>query len=233
MIEKEDIPHKTKVVKYKSSMEAVLMKPRFMKNVLGVFVPVLLCGCTPEAGTEHFEPKLDPAYTVEAHLEYADSAADLTLKRKSEGVWDAEFSAPNTLAGVTLSFDGNAVGASYQGLQFTVPKSAMPAKTVLVTVTGVLDAVAGERPLLCTAQEDGTWQYAGAHESVRYTVTFDAAGQLAGMELPDQPAKLRFQAYTVSAAETAPAASTTVAAESSSAVTSAATTTANTSKRQS
>lgn len=174
-----------------------------MRNVLAFLLPALLYGCTAKPGTDNFTPKLDTSYTVEAHLDYADTSADLRLTRQKEGIWDAEFSAPNTLAGVTLSFDGNAVGASYQGLQFTVPKSAMPAKTVLVTVTGILDAVAGQDALNGSMQEDGTWQYAGNLESARYTVTFDAAGQLAGLELPDQPAKLSFQGYTVaSSAET-------------------------------
>ncbi|MBR5404716.1 MAG: hypothetical protein IK107_00315, partial [Oscillospiraceae bacterium] len=143
-------------------------------------------------------------YAVTAHMEYAESAADLLLTRQSDSIWDAEFSAPASLAGVLLHFDGNAVSASYQGLQFTVPKSAMPAKTMLIAVTEVLDSFAAQETLPCAVQEDGTWQNTGNCSAGSYTVTFDANGVLAGMELPDQPVRLTFREY-VCVQENAPA----------------------------
>ena len=180
------------------------MNPVFVRNALFLSVSVLLCGCSLREEPQAFAPKLDAAYAVTAHMEYAESAADLLLTRQSDSIWDAEFSAPASLAGVLLHFDGNAVSASYQGLQFTVPKSAMPAKTMLIAVTEVLDSFAAQETLPCAVQEDGTWQNTGSCSAGSYTVTFDANGVLAGMELPDQPVKLTFREY-VCVQENAPA----------------------------
>jgi hypothetical protein len=178
------------------------MKLLFMRNALILSVPFVFCGCSLKAQTDAFKPQIDPSYTVEAHMEYADNAADVTVTRYSAGVWDAEFSAPAALAGVLLRFDGNAVSASYQGLQFSVPKSAMPAKTMLIAVTDVLDSFEGMEALPCTEQEDGTWQNAGTHDAGHYTVTFDPSGTIADMEFPDQPLKMTFRNYHCTAAQT-------------------------------
>ena len=171
------------------------MKPVFMRNALVLSLPLVFCGCSLNAQTDEFKPKLDPSYTVEAHMEYAEDSADVVMTRYSAGVWDAEFSAPTALAGVLLRFDGNAVSASYQGLQFSVPKSAMPAKTMLITVTDVLDSFEGMDSLPCATQEDGTWQNAGNCDAGNYTVTFDPSGIIANLELPDQPLKMSFHDY--------------------------------------
>jgi len=188
------------------------MKPVFMKHIPILFISLTLCSCAVHAPAEPFKPKLDPAFTVSAHMEYGDaSEADLLLSRHSTGAWDADFSAPQSLAGVRLTFDGNAVSASYQGLQFTVPKSAMPAKTLLLAVTEVLDKTAGADTVECTAQEDGTYRSAGTCEAGGYALTFDAAGVVAEMEMPDQPMKIRFTEYRV----TGDAAVTDITAETS------------------
>ena len=193
------------------------MKPVFMKNIPILFMSLTLCSCAVHAPEEAFTPKLDSSYSVGAHMEYGDSAADLVLTRHSTGAWNADFSAPSALAGVCLTFDGNAVSASYQGLQFTVPKSAMPAKTMLLTVTEVLDTAAGTDAVQCTVQEDGTYRSAGTCEAGAYTLTFDAAGVIAEMEMPDQPMKIKFTEYRVTGESltTEPAASTGITADTS------------------
>ena len=178
------------------------MKPNaFLKNALSVFLPacMLLTGCTAPTQETAFHPKLDSAYAIQAEMEYGEQEhAVLTLTRSGSGQWDAEFSEPNALAGVLLTFDGNAVSASYKGLAFTVPKTALPAKNMLTLTTGILDSFDGLEQLPCTQQEDGTWCSSGECEGGSYTIIFADSGEPAAMELPNQPLKLTFSGYTVS-----------------------------------
>ena len=196
------------------------MRPMYvLRNALIFSVPAcfLLCGCTAGQKTADFEPKQDSAYTADAELEYGDGqTASLSVTRYGKGQWEAAFTAPASLEGVVLAFEGNAVTASYKGLQFSVPKSALPAKNMLVLAADALDQAAETVPLPCTMQSDGTWCYAGESEAGSCTVTFSANGEPLAVEIPAQPFTLRFNSYTVIAPEvtgTAAAAVTTTAAE--------------------
>lgn len=175
------------------------MKPLdFLRNTLFLTIPVciVLSGCTAAQPETDFAPQLGESYSVEAEMSYGDDqTAQLTLTRMGSGLWEAAFADPATLAGVILTFDGNAVSASYKGLEFTVPKSALPAKNMLVLATGALDAIASAGQIPCTQQEDGTWTTAGESEGGSYTMTFTVTGEPAVFDMPSQPLRLVFSDY--------------------------------------
>ena len=178
-------------------------KPKlWARNVLFAALPVcLLTGCAGVTAESDFQPVLDPAYTVQAEMEYADGQkASLSASRGGDGVWDMTFTEPPALAGVVLSLDGDAVSASYKGLSFSVPKSAVGAKTMLLYVTEVLDGLAGTDPIPCTQSDDGTWETSGDCEGGSYTLTFSADGKLHSFTLPAQPLTVTFTDYVCSSA---------------------------------
>ena len=159
---------------------------------------ILLSGCTAGSSTDGTAaPQLDPAYTVETTLTYGDGqTAALMLTRLGSGSWEAEFSEPAALSGVCLRLDGNAVSASYKGLAFTVPKSALPAKAMLCMMTDVLDGLDAPEQLSCTLQPDGSRTVQGDSESGAYSLSFSPDGQLLAFEMPAQPLKAEFSGYT-------------------------------------
>ena len=191
------------------------MKPLiFRRRVLFFALPLLLltAGCTASPQKETvIRPQLSGAYSVSASLQYGESqTAELTLTRCGKGNWDAEFSEPPALAGVLLTLEGNAVTASYKGLAFTVPKSAMPAKAMLCILTDVLDGMDTPDGVSCSRLEDGRLVCAGEAENGTYTVTFTDAGVLSEFEMPSQPLTAEFRDYRAGAAGTsAPPAQTT------------------------
>ena len=175
------------------------MKPLyFLRNALLFCIPAccLMSGCT--GGTQTpFTPKQDNAFTAEAELEYGSGqTASLTVTRYDKAQWEAAFTAPPSLEGVVLEFDGNAVSASYKGLAFSVPRSALPAKNMLVLAADALDRAAETAPLTCTEQSDGTWSYAGESDAGSYTLTFSADGTPAVLEMTAQPFTIRFSGYS-------------------------------------
>ena len=174
------------------------MKPlHFGRRALVFLLPVLLpaAGCTalPKKETA-FSPKLSGSYSVETVLHYGDSqTAAMTLMRCGKGIWDADFTEPAQLSGVRLSLEGDAVSADYKGLAFTVPKSALPAKSMLCILTEVLDSLDTPDGIACTAAEDGGYVFAGEAEAGRYTVTFTGEGLLTAFEMPCQPLSAEFR----------------------------------------
>lgn len=200
------------------------MKPFvWMRNVLLCAVPacMLLCGCDSGASASEFTPKTDPTFSVRAEMSYGDDdKAELLLTRYEEDHWDAAFDQPPSLAGVVLTMEGEAVSANYKGLSFTVPKSALPAKAMLLLITDVLEELWDEESLPAVANEDDTWTVSGESEAGSYTVTFLGDGTLAAFSMPNQPLDVVFSGYQASGV------SATTATESSDTTETTASTTA-------
>ena len=190
------------------------MKPLvLMKNALVFFAPacILLTGCTAPKTEAEFAPHFDDSYTADAVLTYNDGqTAQVTLTRYTDGLWETAFAEPQTLAGVVLTFDGNACSASYKGLAFTVPKAALPAKNMLTALTETLDAAAAAESLPCTRQEDGTWCTTGECAAGSYTLTFSETGAPAVFEIPSQPLTVTLSGYSVCADPPAETSASTV-----------------------
>ena len=95
--------------------------------------------------------------------------AEGTVSRFGDGLWEAEFESPGSLSGVKLAFaDGN-VTASYKGLSFSVPRSAIPVKAMLVNLMDAVDSAAREAQLTGT-EKDGVFEISGELESGGYTI---------------------------------------------------------------
>lgn len=171
-----------------------------LRNALFFCVPALISlqGCEMPQNDETFQPLQAESYEADVLLAYGeDQTAGLHLTRIGDSVWDAAFTEPASLAGVVLSFDGSAVSASYKGLAFTIPKSALPAKNMLGMVTEALDAADAAESLPCTQQEDGSWCYQGSCAGGNYTLTFGQSGEPLVFDLPSQPLKLTFSEFRV------------------------------------
>lgn len=201
----------------------LLMKSfAFLKNILVFSLPVaIVCtGCDGKPADSSFSAKLDPAFSVGVSMTYGDinSEAVFQLTRYENGIWDATFQEPASLAGVTLSFENNAVSANYKGLSFTVPKSALPAKMMILCVTDVLDSMDSIETLPYEQASDGTWKLDGESECGSYTLTFSENGILTGFNIPSQPLTLEFTDYTVYSAPetTVPPETTTLSSDTTS-----------------
>ena len=183
------------------------MRHCYLRNALIFCVPasILLCGCEmPQKQDAPFQPIRAESYEADILLEYGeDQTANLHLTRCGNALWDANFTEPPALAGVTLTFDGDAVSANYKGLAFTVPKTALPAKNMLGIVTEALDAADAAESLPCTQQSDGTWCYQGECAGGSYTMTFAESGEPLIFDLPAQPLKLTFSGFAVITQEAA------------------------------
>lgn len=93
---------------------------------------------------KEIKPQLDSAFSCNVKMKYGDLLSEATVKRFGNGAWEADFSAPNTLAGVKLSFLDDDVTASYKGLSFSVPKSALPIKSMMSNLFTIIDETASK-----------------------------------------------------------------------------------------
>ncbi|MBP5432656.1 hypothetical protein [Ruminococcus sp.] len=113
------------------------------------------------------------------------------VKRFGDGVWEIEFSEPNTLSGVKLEFSDGNVLASYKGLSFSVPRSAIPVKAMMLNLMKAVDDNAAAAELM-GEENDGMLSIKGSLDGGDYVLTVDENGLLSTFEMPNNKLKMRF-----------------------------------------
>ncbi len=153
---------------------------------------VLLSGCSsPVGGETGAAQKLSGSFTTEMTMNMEEQTVSGTLSRMGDGMWSVSFAEPATLAGVVLDFSGGEVTASYQGLAFSVPQTAMPAKSILSSLILVVDDLAKQEHI--SGEKDGDYvSVEGELEGSPYLLRLSAGGELAGFEMDNMDTVLTF-----------------------------------------
>lgn len=186
---------------------------KLLSSVL-VFVMIFcLASCSLPVKTPGSKGKRDNSlnsqFTAQMTVCLEKLVAEGTVSRFGDGLWEAEFESPGTLSGVKLSFaDGN-VTASYKGLSFSVPRSAIPVKAMLVNLMDAVDSAAREAQLTGT-EKDGIFEITDELEGGGYTLSVDSDGNICSFEMPNNLLKMTFTEVKASAA---PKTDTTLPAE--------------------
>lgn len=184
-----------------------------MKKLLAsvlVFVCIFcMTGCsTPMKSATKRENKLNSTFTAKMNISLEKFNAEGTITRSGDGKWEAEFESPNTLSGVKLVFEDNAVKASYKGLDFSVPKSAIPVKAMLLNLMEAVDSSAREAELT-GSEKEGLFCIEGTLEGGDYSLALDSSGSIHTFEMPNNLLKIAFSEVTASGAPVSPAVSET------------------------
>lgn len=186
-----------------------------MKKLLA---SVLVCMCvffmtacsTPMKSSTKRQNNLNSTFTAKMNVSLDKLNAEGTITRMGDGRWEAEFESPNTLSGVKLVFEENTVKASYKGLDFSVPKSALPVKAMLSNLIEAVDASARETEL--TGEEkEGLFCMEGSLEGGEYSLALDSNGNIHTFEMPNNLLKIAFSEVSASGTPVSPAVSETTA----------------------
>ena len=122
-------------------------------------------------------------FSSTANITTEELEATGTIYRHGVGVWEIEFSAPETLSGVKLSFDGVNSEASYKGLSFSIPKDAVPISSMLLCLANAVDEVATYPDKECSIN-DGIISFKGSTDCGDYNLTVkEDTGELATFEV--------------------------------------------------
>lgn len=172
---------------------------RLVISVCMLFTVLLMTGCGSKTKMESAKANLDSAFECDMKIFYDDSEFDGKLTRMGMGEWETCFTAPDSLDGVMLSFSGKDVTASYKGLSFTVPKKALPIKSILTNLMNVVDELAAAGELECTGK-NGVMVSKGETEGGEYELSIDAeTGCISGFEMKNVGVKMEFENVEINA----------------------------------
>lgn len=171
-----------------------------MKRLVAFAVTILtaacMAACSVSGKGDTSKPNgLGSSFQAAVSVVLDDLNAEGTVKRMGSGNWEIEFNSPNTLSGVKLAFlDGN-VTASYKGLNFSVPQTALPVKAMMNNLIAAVDDLAANEKLTGT-EEDGMLKISGTLDGGEYTVTTDSNGNLVSFEMPNNKLTMTFSGIT-------------------------------------
>lgn len=140
----------------------------------------MLTGCEDK---KEKPPSTDKTYTCSATFNCGDFNISADIEREGAGLWTVELTAPDTLRGINLLFNQGEVTASYLGLSFTVPESALPAKNCVAAVLDALDSSAERSSELSVSEDGEDYILAGDSPLGIYTIRMGADGEIKSFEL--------------------------------------------------
>lgn len=195
-------------------MNGELIMKRLITFAIAAITAVCLFSCAVTGGDKTSKPNgLGSHFQAAASVVLGDLEAEGTVKRFGDGMWEIEFSSPNTLAGIKLEFNDGSVDASYKGLSFSVPQSALPVKAMMLNLISAVDSTAGSEQLTGT-EENGLLKISGTLDGGDYELTVDENGDLASFAMPNNKLTMNFSDVTPIDTDTE---STTAAEETTSA----------------
>lgn len=169
---------------------------RLIAFALTILTAACMAACSVAGKGDASKPNgLGNSFQAAVSVALDDLNAEGTVKRLGTGNWEIEFDSPNTLSGVKLAFmDGN-VTASYKGLNFSVPQTALPVKAMMTNLIAAVDDLAANEELKGT-EEDGMLKISGTLDGGEYTLTTDSNGNLVSFEMPNNKLTMTFSGLT-------------------------------------
>lgn len=155
------------------------------------------CNVTGGGGGSSRKNGLGNSFSAAVSITLDRLEAEGEIKRYGDGVWEIEFSSPNTLSGVKLEFSEGNVLASYKGLSFSVPQSALPVKAMMLNLIRAVDENARLEEL-SGEESDGMLKISGALDGGEYVITVDKDGNLSSFEMANNNLKMAFSELRVS-----------------------------------
>ncbi len=195
---------------------------------LAGFMTVCLISCSvPLKSAKSRKNGLDCAFQADVSITLDRLQAEGIVRRFGTGAWEVEFSAPNTLSGVKLEFSEGNTEASYKGLSFSVPQSAVPVRAMMLNLIKAVDDSAKLEELKGEEKND-VLEVSGKLEGGEYVLIVDKDGKLCGFEMDNNKLKMTFSGLSSIDPGTTAAETSVPTSESSSAETTVESSTAET-----
>lgn len=172
-----------------------------MKKILSVLLCTVMLfamtACNFGKPKETAAPDLNRLFTCSSEIRYGDFEMSAELKRLGDSMWEVEFSAPKTLAGVKLTYNGDTISASYKDLSFSIPQDAAPVKAVFTMIFRTIDKSAAQ-PELPFTEEDGVLVFEGENDYGKFFISTDKeTGDFIGFNMPDYDLEVTCENYSI------------------------------------
>lgn len=161
-----------------------------------VFVLIICTSCNQAAKT----PDITQSFTVTAEICYGDFEGSATINKVGHGVWNLEFTAPDTVNQMKVSYTNGDIQFSLDGISFDVSGKDSMVTTVPEIIFNAVDELSGNNETLTAEQNDTQIIVKFEKDDKKYILTFDKkSGALATLDVPKDEISITFADYKVNA----------------------------------
>ena len=165
---------------------------RLITLAMTILIAVCMVACSVVGKDKTTKPNgLSSRFQAATSVTLDELKAEGTIKRFGDGMWEIMFTSPNTLSGVNLTFSEGNVTASYKGLNFSVPQSALPVKSMMLNLISAVDDLSKNEEL-SGVENDGTLEISGSLDGGDYTLTVDKSGNIVSFAMPNNNLSIAF-----------------------------------------
>lgn len=143
---------------------------------------VSLCSCSSQSSAKPCE--LDEKFSSQVKITNGERNYTATLTRADAQIWQMEFTAPETIAGLRLGFTGDVCTLEMQGLKYELDRKSVPQWSCASLCCGALEEMIAKRGVSCTAQGD-TVTEKGSVNGHDFTAQFED-GKIKELTFSDQ-----------------------------------------------
>ncbi len=141
-----------------------------------------LTACKP--AEKQKRPDLNLLYSCKADILWGETEAEAEFKRLGNGDWDINFTGPDTLSGLTVSFRNGSAHCEMNGVSADISGENIPDGSLFDLVCGALDSGAADTGD-CISEEN-ILVSKGHNQNGGYELIFTAdTMELCGLKIPD------------------------------------------------
>lgn len=125
-------------------------------------------------------PDLTGDISVKGSITCNELTASAELTR-TEGVWTIDFTSPDSIKGLSVTINGNAVKYALDGIEYEYPANSHKSLTTAVAVLTDCIADAADKENISVHKSGEKLIISGSSDNISYNLTLDADGNITGI----------------------------------------------------
>jgi hypothetical protein len=178
------------------------MKSISKYSYVALMAAITLTGCSIAKSSETaFVPdKLNCNFSVDINITTEDTSSIAHLVR-NDSSWTASFTEPSALSGIDMLFEDDEITASYKGLSFSVPQSAVPVQSALSNFILAAENIQTEDSTYNCVVDGSDYKLCGSIDNGDFTLIFDESGLPVSFEMENFNLLILFENYSDNASD--------------------------------
>lgn len=147
------------------------MKKAF--SLLAVLMLILTAGCEKQSSMQKTPPPIPAAFTSDINISCGNIEMTAVFTQNAAEDFVIDFSTPQALSPLSLTYKNGACTVSYDGLIFEADLNRFPQTEIGALLTNAISDIAGGFEIQ-TMYSDGIWTYKGTGERGTFSLTQNA-----------------------------------------------------------
>lgn len=144
-----------------------------MKKLIAVFMCLILIIPFSSCAQKTDAVNMNRLYSVTADVKLGNLNSTVDLNRLGNGAWDMNFTKPESLKGIAVSYENDKAKLTYNGLSYSMERDNIPVSAIASNLSKILDKAALGTDMIYT-KDNGKITAKGSIDNGSFEIVFDA-----------------------------------------------------------